>query len=165
MRRLQGQHGFRGVRKAELRRFRFLGVRRVLTRIAAQDGVLAARGQHVEFVREAAADGAAVGFDRPELDAEPAENPLVRLEHLPVLAVGVRIVDMKRVAVLHDELAAAHEAEAGTNLVTELRLNLKQVQRQLLVARDDLADDVGRPLQRRPDEVGVLSPERRSSFP
>jgi hypothetical protein len=94
-------------------------------------------------MREAAADRPAVGLDRPELHAEAAEDPLVGLEHPPVLSVRVRIVHMERVAVLHDELAAPHQPEARADLIAELVLDLKQVDRQLLVALDDLADDIG----------------------
>src|SRR5215831_4191540 len=97
----------------------------------------------MELVCEAAANRTAVSLDGPEPDTEPSEDPLVSLEHPPVLAVGVGVVHVKGIAVLHDELAAAHQAEARTDLVTEFRLDLKDIQRQLFVAGDDLPDDVG----------------------
>jgi len=50
---------------------------------------------------------------------------------------------MEGIAVLHQELAAAHDAEARTDLVAELGLDLVQVQRQLAVALDVATDDVG----------------------
>ncbi len=108
-----------------------------------ENRVFPAARQHVELVREAAADGAAVGLDRTELHVDTAEDALICLEHAPVLPVRVGIVHMEGVAVLHDELAAAHQAEARANLVAELRLNLEDVHRKLLVALHDLADDVG----------------------
>ncbi len=113
----------------------------------------------MELVREAAADRAAVSFDGTELDAEPPEDPLVGLEHHPVLAIGVGIVHVKRVAVFHDELASTHQTEARTDLIAKLRLDLKHVDRELLVARDDLADDIRHDLfVRRPQaEVGVFA--------
>ena len=160
MRRLQIEHRLRShTRYGNARRLGLLGVRRVLARVAAENGVLAAAGQHVELVREAAADGAAVGLDRAELDAEAREDALVGLEHPPILAVGIRIVDVEGVAVLHDELAAAHQPEARADLVAELRLDLEQVDRQLLVALDDLADDVGDDLFVRgaEAEIGALA--------
>ena len=87
----------------------------------------------MELVREAAADRSAVGFDRAELDGKALKDALVGLEHHPVLAVGVLVVDVERVAVLHDELAAAHQSEARTDLVAELRLDLVEIHRQVLV--------------------------------
>src|SRR5262252_9689906 len=97
----------------------------------------------MELVCEAAANRSAVGLNGPEPDTESSEDPLVSLEHPPILAVGVGVVHVKGIAVLHDELAATHQAEARTDLVAELRLDLKDIQRKLLIARDDLPDDVG----------------------
>src|SRR5580765_8711011 len=136
------------------------GQRRPLTRTraAAEDRVFSALGEDVELVREAAANRPAVGLDGAELHAEPSEDALVGLEHAPVLAVRVRIVHMEGIAVLHDELAAAHQAEARADLIAELRLNLEDVQGQLLVAGDDLPDDVGHDffVRRAEAEVRVL---------
>ena len=50
---------------------------------------------------------------------------------------------MERVGVLHDELARAHHAEARANLVAELGLDLIEIDRQLLVAAQLAARDVG----------------------
>ena len=47
------------------------------------------------------------------------------------------------IGVLHDELAAAHETEAGAPLVAELVLNLIERDGQLLVAAKLVADEVG----------------------
>ncbi len=113
----------------------------------------------MELVGEAAADGAAVGLDGPELHAEAREDPLVGLEHPPVFPVGVGIVHVEGVAVLHDELTAAHQAEPGPDFVAELGLDLEEVDRQLLVALHDLAHDVGDDLLVRGTEaeVGALA--------
>ena len=87
------------------------------------------------------------------------EDPLVRLEHPPILPVRIGIVGVEGVAVLHDELAAAHQAEPRADLVAKLRLNLKQVDRQLLVALDVLPHDVGDDLlvRRTETEIGALA--------
>src|SRR3712207_9494912 len=61
---------------------------------------------------------------------------LVRLLH----AAGVHV---EGVGVLHDELAAAQEAEPGTVLVPVLELDLEHVQREVAVAVD-LGGDRGR---------------------
>jgi len=50
---------------------------------------------------------------------------------------------MEGVGVLHDELPCAHDAEAGTDLVAKLGLDLVEVERQLLVALDLAAEQVG----------------------
>ncbi|MNN11989.1 hypothetical protein D3C81_1249660 [compost metagenome] len=50
---------------------------------------------------------------------------------------------MEGVGVLHDELATTHQAEARTDLVTELGLDLVHVERQLLVAGELVAGQVG----------------------
>jgi len=125
------------------RSFGFLNVGRVLARIAAEDGVFAATGQHVELVGEAATNGTAVGLHGTELHAQAGEDALVGVEHGPVLAVGAGIVRVEGVAVLHGELAAPHEAEPGPALVAELGLDLEKVHGQLFVAAHVLADDVG----------------------
>ncbi len=124
-------------------RLRLLDVGGVLAAVAAEDGVLATAGQHVELVGEAAADGAAVGLHGAELDAEAGEDPLVGVEHGPVFTVGVGIIHVEGVAVLHGELAAPHEAETRAPLVAELGLDLEEVHGQLLVAAHVLAHDVG----------------------
>ena len=50
---------------------------------------------------------------------------------------------MEGVRVLHDEFTAAHQAETGTDFVTELGLDLIQVDRQLFVAVQLVAAQVG----------------------
>ena len=56
------------------------------------------------------------------------------------------LVDIERVGVLHDELARAHHAKARPDLVAELRLNLVIIDRQLLVAAQFAARDIGNDL-------------------
>ena len=58
-------------------------------------------------------------------------------------AVEPRLVDVARVAVLHDELADAEQAAAGAGLVSELRLEVVDDHRQLAVAPDDVAQQAG----------------------
>ena len=50
---------------------------------------------------------------------------------------------MERVAVLHDELAGPHQAEAGAYLVAELGLDVIEVAGQLAVAPDGGAEQLG----------------------
>ncbi len=61
------------------------------------------------------------------------------------------LVGCKRVGVFHNELTAAHKAEAGTQLVTELILNVVKHQGKLLVAPQLSSHEVSvRLLVRRP---------------
>ena len=52
---------------------------------------------------------------------------------------GRNLVAIKAVSVFHDELTTAHQAKAGTTLVTEFGLNLVEVFGQLFVAAQLLA--------------------------
>jgi hypothetical protein len=56
---------------------------------------------------------------------------------------AARPVDVEGVGILHEELAAAHHAETGAHLVTELGLDLVEVERQLLVAVHFVTDQGG----------------------
>ena len=51
--------------------------------------------------------------------------------------------EVERIGVLHDELSRAHHTEARADLVTEFRLDLVEVDRQLLVAAHLAPRDVG----------------------
>ena len=136
-----------------------LDVRRVVARTARGDLVLARFGQHHELVGERTPDRSGVGFDGAEREAAPGEDPLVGLDHHAVLPLGVGLVPVKGVGVLHDELPAPHEAEAGTPLVTELGLDLVEVDGKLAVRADLFPDDVRHDLLvRRPEaEIAVVS--------
>ena len=92
---------------------------------------------------KAAADGAGVRFHRPEGKAAAGKNPVVGLMHLFVGRVRPILGGVKAVAVLHDELSAAHQAEAGPDLIPELGLDLVEIQGKFLVGVDIEADQVG----------------------
>jgi hypothetical protein len=94
-------------------------------------------------VRGQAADRARVGVHRAELELHPGEDARVRVVHRLVAAQHAGLVDVERVRVLHDELARAHHAEARADLVAELGLDLVEVDRELPVAADLPAHDVG----------------------
>src|SRR5205823_7881770 len=69
---------------------------------------------------------------------EPAalEDPVVGLLVQPEAVLEARRVAVERVRVLHDELADAEEAAAGTRLVAVLRLEVVPPLRELPVAAD-----------------------------
>ena len=111
-----------------------------------RDGVFAVVGDDVELLRPAAADCARVGVDHAVIEPEPLEGPAVGVVHRQVRPFEALGVEIERIGVLHDELARAHHPEARADLVTELRLDLVKVDRQLLVAAHlapgDVRDDL-----------------------
>ena len=126
---------------------------------APGDRVLARVGQHLELVRRAAADLPGVGGDRAEFESEAGEDAGVRIVHQPVRLQHAGGVDIERVGILHDEFARSHHAEARTNLVAKLGLDLVEVQRQLTIAPQILARDIGDHLlgSRLNDEIALMT--------
>ncbi|MCY1234430.1 hypothetical protein D9M72_470130 [compost metagenome] len=115
---------------------------------AVDDGVFAGVGNHMELMRARAADGAVVGRHGAEFQAKAAKDAHVGVVHVLVrLAQAVRVA-VEGIGILHGELAPAHDAEARPALVAELGLDLVEIERQLLVAADLAAGDVGHHLFR-----------------
>ena len=94
----------------------------------------------------AAAHHADVARHGDRLEAEPSEDALVGLVVQLVAVVQPGLVGIAAVAVLHDELADADQPAAGARLVAELGLEVVDDQRQLTVALDDVAQQVGHDL-------------------
>ncbi len=122
---------------------RLLDIGRVVAARAGQHRVFAALGEHLKLVAQAAADRAGHGLDGPKGQAAAREDALIGLVHDPVGLLGILFVGVEGIAVLHDELAPAHQAEARPDLVAELGLDLEKVERQLPVGADVLPDQVG----------------------
>ncbi|MND68250.1 hypothetical protein D3C80_596940 [compost metagenome] len=99
--------------------------------------------QYMEFVGVATADRAGVGLHRTEVQAQAGKDVAVGQVHAVVGFLQGSLVGMEGVGVLHDELAATHQAEARTDFVTELGLDLVHVQRQLFIAVELVAGQVG----------------------
>ena len=92
---------------------------------------------------QVAADRAGIGPHRHRLQPHPGEGVQIGHKH-PVIGLARRgLVDVERIGVLHQEFAAAHDAEPRPALVAEFPLDVKQVQRQRLVALHEAAEDVG----------------------
>ena len=123
--------------------FGFFDVGRVVGTIAEHDIVFTGFGQHMELVGAGTADGAVVGFNRAEVQAQAGEHVAVGLVHTVIGDLQRSGVGVEGVGVLHDEFAAAHQAEARADLVTEFGLDLVQVDRQLFVAVQLVAAQVG----------------------
>ena len=136
-----------------------LDVGGVVGGLAEDDIVFTGSGQHVEFVGTTTADGAVVRLHGTEIQAEAGEDLAVRAVHDVVGRLQRVLAGVEGVGILHDELAATHQAEARTDLVTELGLDLVHVDRQLLVAVQLIACQIGNHfLVRRADaEVAVMT--------
>ena len=83
----------------------------------------------MEFMRARPADCARIRRDCAELQSEAGEYARIRFVHVPIFTFETRVVRVKGVAVLHQELAGAHHAESRPDLIPELRLDLIQVDR------------------------------------
>ena len=93
---------------------------------------LAGFRQHDEFMAEIAADRAGLGAHRDRLQSHAREGAQIGDIH-PVVGTTRRVlVDVEGVGVLHQEFAAAHDAEARTHLVAEFPLNVVEIERQAL---------------------------------
>ena len=123
------------------------------------DDVFAGLRQHVKFVGIGPADTAGIGFHSPEVQVHALEYAGIAGMHFPVGFVERFLTFVKRVSVLHGELARAHHAEPGTHLVTEFRLNLVEVTGQLPVTVYFPAKDIGNYfLVRRPETEIAFMP-------
>src|SRR5262249_8704311 len=107
------------------------------------DCIFARISKDVKLVRSGTADGSRVGRHRTKPQPEPFEDACIRVVHVAVLALEVGVISMKGVGVFHDELTGTHYPKAGSDLVAKLGLNLIEVDRQLAVAADLSAGDVG----------------------
>ena len=93
---------------------------------------------------------ATIGIERRPIRAKGAQ---VGDEHPVVGMLGALEIEVEGIGVLHQEFAPAHHAEARPHLVTELPLDVIEVERQVLVgphiAAEDLGDHflVGRPVE------------------
>ena len=94
-------------------------------------------------MRAGAADGTGVGGDSAEFQPETGEDARVGVVHVSVLALQVGVIGVERVAILHGEFAPAHDAEARPALVAELGLDLVEMHRQLAIAPQLAAREIG----------------------
>ena len=85
---------------------------------------LTGRGQHEEFMRVIAANWARIRPHRNGGQTHPLIGPQIA-DHMAVIGMQrARLVDVKVIAVLHQELAPPHHAKARTHLVAELPLDV-----------------------------------------
>ena len=100
-------------------------------------------GEDEEFMAVLAADGARLGAHRHGLQPHAGEGLQIGHEHLVVGMLAGLAGQVEGIGVLHQELAAAHDAEARADLVAELPLDVIEVARHVLVGLNTLAEDVG----------------------
>src|SRR5256884_1606879 len=82
------------------------------------------------------ADQAGIRLHGSKGEAAAGENALIGVIHFLVAELGAFLVPVEAVGVLHDELASPHEAEARTNFIPELGLDLITIQRELPIGTD-----------------------------
>ena len=111
--------------------------------VAVDQRSLAGLGQRHILDGGVTADLAGIGDDGQGLDVAALADIGVGLLHLVVLLLQALLRGREAVGVLHDELATAHQAKAGTELVAELILDVIEIHRQLLVGTQFIAHQGG----------------------
>ena len=109
---------------------------------AGGDGIFPGLGQHVELVGELAADGAGVSVHFPVAQAHAGEDAVIGVAAVLEGPARALVVAVEGITVLHDEFAAAHEAEAGADFIAEFGLNLVRTGGQLLVGAHLAAEQI-----------------------
>ncbi len=109
----------------------------------AEHLALAGLRQNDELVRQVSADRSGIRDHGDGLEAEARERAQVGDEHLVVGVPRPVLVDVERIGILHQELAAAHQAEARPYLVPEFPLDVVEIERQVLVGAHIGAEDLG----------------------
>src|SRR5580658_2384963 len=136
-----------------------LETRGVIVAVGEHDRILAGRREHVELLRDVAADRPGVGAHRAEGESGASEDAGVGVVHGAIALAQRLLVEVEGVGVLHDEFARAHDAEARPHLVAELGLDLVEIHRQLAVAPELAPRDVGDHLLmgRAGDEIALVA--------
>ena len=132
----------RDLRRAKLRS-RLLHVRRVVAAIAADDLVFSRRRSHHELVRLRSAHRARIRLDDHVLQPAAIKNAAIGVVMFLVGNVEPGRIDVERVRVLHHELPHPQQPRLRTRLIAKLGLDLVPDLRQLFVAAQLLARDVG----------------------
>ena len=150
-----------GSGRADLHR---LDVGGVVAAGAADVGVLADLGLGQELLGLRATHRTAGRLDDDVVEAEPVEGADVGLAVRGVRRVEPLVGGVEGVGVLHDELAAAQDAGAGTRLVAVLGLDLVEPDGQVLVGGVEVLHREGEHLLVRGAEqvvvaLAVLEPE------
>ena len=125
---------------------RNLLVRRIVAGVTQHQRVLAVLVEDHELVGQAATHDAHIRPNHDGGQAQPVEDAGVGRVVGQVGGVQPGLVGVERVRILHHELAHADQAAARSRLVTELGLEVVDDGRQLPVALDQVAQQVGNDL-------------------
>ena len=118
-------------------------IRRVIRVRAKGDRIFSRIRKDVKLMRARSADGARIRGNRAIAQAKAREDASICVVHILVLAFQVVEVGVKRICVLHDKFARAHDTKARPYFVPEFGLNLVQIQRQLPVGANVLSRNIG----------------------
>ena len=97
----------------------------------------------MEFVRTRAANRAVISNHRTEIETQASEDARIGIVHRLVSLFEGGFVQVEGVSILHNEFARTHHPKARANLITELGLDLVKINRQLLVAGNLFAHQIG----------------------
>ena len=106
------------------------------------NSVFAGISEHVKLMRAGAAYRAGVRRHRAEFQPQPREDACIALVHFAISGLQIVVACMKRIRILHHELASAHHAKTRADFIAKLGLNLIKIQRQLAVTFDFAAHHV-----------------------
>src|SRR5437660_202222 len=120
-----------------------VGYRQIEYVAVAIDAGLPGLREYDEFMAEVAADRAGFGTHRDRLQPHPRKGPQVSDEHLVVGTPRRGLIDIEGIGVLHQELAASHDAETRALLVAELPLDMIEIERQAFVGFHVGAENLG----------------------
>ena len=115
----------------------------ICNRTVIKNLAFAGIGQHEEFMGVIPADRSTIGAHRKGLKAHTFVCAQVT-DQMPV--IGVQRIFFRQVeiiAVFHEELAPAHNAETGANFIPEFPLDVIQRQRQVFVGTDRGPENIG----------------------
>src|SRR5690606_6471500 len=106
-------------------------------------GALAGIGQDDEFVAEITADRAGIRTHRDRGKPQAGIGAQIGHEHA-LVGLDCRFLgEIEGIGILHQEFAAAHGAEARTDLVPTFPLDVIEVEREVLVGLYVAPEDVG----------------------
>ena len=100
---------------------------------AIDDLCLTTISQHHEFMAAVATDSTAISLNRAIGQATAIKNARISIIHFCIGFIQTSLITVEGISILHNEVAAAHQAKARTTLVAEFVLNLVQIQRQLAI--------------------------------
>ncbi len=115
-----------------------LDIGTIVTRFTDNDRILSAVRQDHKLFAATASDRTTVGFDYTELQPQPRKDLFVGLFHMMKFTPHILFICVKTIAIFHQKFTSAHQAESGSDLITELQIDLIEVDRKLLVASDRL---------------------------